>query len=219
MTDPWIERLSEYRDGELTDTERSALDAHLAQCETCRGVLDELTRVVARAQSLPDRPPAQDLWPRIAQRIAAPAARPQRWRRIAFSVPQLLAASIVVALLAARVLWLTVAPAERGAPAAAAAPATLTARVAWAGDAQHDAAIAELQAALDAGQRAGRLDSSTVRIVEHNLAVIDTAIVQARRALAADPGSTYLNHHLADTMCRKRDLLRVATMAIASART
>ena len=93
-----------------------------------------------------------------------------------------------------------------------------TARVAWATDPRYDAAIAELQAALQAGRRSGQLDSATIRIVEHNLAIIDTAIVQARRALAADPGSAYLNHHLADTMRRKLDLLRQAT-AISGART
>src|SRR5438093_1416138 len=65
--------------------------------------------------------------------------------------------------------------------------------------------------ALVEGRRTGRLDSTTVRILERDLATIDTAIAQARRALAADPGSAYLNHHLADTMRRKLELLRQAT--------
>src|SRR5438093_1536115 len=116
MTDQWTDKLSAYLDNELGRAERAALEAHLAWCAACRGVLDEL------------------------------------------------------------------------------------------------------RAALDAGRRSGRLDSTTIRVVEHNLAVIDTAIVQARRALAADPGSAYLNHHLADTMRRKLELLRQAT-AIAGART
>ena len=93
-----------------------------------------------------------------------------------------------------------------------------TARLAWATDAGYDAAIAELQAALESGRRSGRLDSTTIRVVGHNLAIIDTAITQARRALNADPGSAYLNHHLADTMRRKLELLRQAT-TIAGART
>src|SRR2546422_667922 len=73
------------------------------------------------------------------------------------------------------------------------------------------ATLEELQGALVEGRRTGRLDSTTVRILERNLATIDTAIAQARRALAADPGSAYLNHHLADTMRRKLELLRQAT--------
>lgn len=71
---------------------------------------------------------------------------------------------------------------------------------------RYDAAIAELQTSLD--QRRSTLDSSTVRIVEQNLAIIDKAIADARTALAADPSSHYLNTYLASTMRRKVDFLR-----------
>ena len=69
-----------------------------------------------------------------------------------------------------------------------------------------DVAIAELQAALVQNEK--RLDSTTVRIVRKNLAIIDRAIVDARIALRNDPGNAYLNFHLADTMRRKVELLR-----------
>lgn len=71
---------------------------------------------------------------------------------------------------------------------------------------RYDAAIAELQTSLD--QRRSTLDSSTVRIVQQNLAIIDKAIADARTALAADPSSRYLNTYLASTMRRKVDFLR-----------
>ncbi len=71
---------------------------------------------------------------------------------------------------------------------------------------RYDAAIAELQSALD--QRRSTLDSSTVRVVEQNLAIIDKAIADARTALATDPSSQYLNTYLASTMRRKVDFLR-----------
>lgn len=217
MTDQWTDSLSDYLDDELGRAERAALEAHLAGCAACRGVLDELRQVVARAQTLEDRAPARDLWSGIAREIGRGrgAARAPA-RRFSFSVPQLLAASIALVLLSAGAVWLSVArrPASLAITPGAGGPA----RLAWASDPRYDAAIAELQAALDAGRRSGRLDSTTIRVVEHNLAVIDTAIVQARRALAADPGSAYLNHHLADTMRRKLELLRQAT-AIAGART
>jgi hypothetical protein len=89
--------------------------------------------------------------------------------------------------------------------------------VSWPAAAEHyDAAIAELEGALAAGR--GRLDTATVRQIEQNLAVIDRAIAQARAALAADPADAYLNHHLADTMRRKLQLLRRAS-TLATART
>ncbi|HTM58186.1 MAG TPA: anti-sigma factor [Candidatus Udaeobacter sp.] len=73
-------------------------------------------------------------------------------------------------------------------------------------DSSYDEAVAELQRTLE--QHRTELDSSTVRIVEQNLAVIDRAILQARRALAADPASPYLHQHLALQMKLKLDLLR-----------
>jgi len=80
-------------------------------------------------------------------------------------------------------------------------------------DAQYDAAVADLEQALKAGR--GRLDASTVAIVEHNLQIIDQAINQAREALVGDPANAYLSGHLVEARRRKLDLLRRAT-ALAS---
>ena len=99
MSDQWTERLSEYLDGELKGSERAFLEAHLERCEDCQETLAGLRRVVMRARSLEDRPPATDLWAGVAERIGAPArpaTAPAR-RRISFSLPQLLAAGIALA--------------------------------------------------------------------------------------------------------------------------
>ena len=80
-------------------------------------------------------------------------------------------------------------------------------------DAQYDAAVSDLEKALKAGR--GRLDASTISVVEHNLQIIDQAINQAREALAADPANSYLSSHLVEARRRKLDLLRRAT-ALAS---
>ena len=75
-------------------------------------------------------------------------------------------------------------------------------------DAQYDAAVADLEEALNRGR--GRLDPSTIATVEHNLQIIDQAIEQARDALVADPANTYLSGHLVEARRRKLDLLRRA---------
>jgi negative regulator of sigma E activity len=75
-------------------------------------------------------------------------------------------------------------------------------------DQQYDAAVADLEKALTHGR--GRLDASTIAIVEHNLQIIDQAIGQARQALAADPANSYLSSHLVEARRRKLDLLRRA---------
>jgi len=79
-------------------------------------------------------------------------------------------------------------------------------------DPRYDATVAELQRILAEGR--GQLDTSTVRILEQNLAIIDRALADARRAVAADPANSYLRSHLASTMRRKVDLLRRATVIV-----
>jgi anti-sigma factor RsiW len=218
MSDQWTDRLSEYLDGELKGSERALLEAHLERCEDCQETLAGLRRVVTRARSLEDRPPAADLWAGVAQRIGAqqsvtPAAR----RRLTFSVPQLLAAGIALALLSASGAWMlhpavqtvAVQPASPGP-----ADATVTPVGAPSAIRSYDAAVSDLERLLEQGR--GRLDTATVRVLEQNLAIIDRAIADARRAVAADSANVYLNTHLAETMRRKVDLLRQAAALVAA---
>lgn len=214
MNDRWTERLSEYLDDELTAAERAALEAHLADCPECATTLDDLRRVALRARTLDDDPPGTDLWPAIAQRIGLAQQRP-RTRRLSLTMPQLLAASIALILLSVGGGRLFMSRSRTGSPVVATAPqAGAITRTSWTTDRRYDDAVAQLEAALEEGRKNGRLDSVTVRVVARNLAIIDTAIGQARRALAADPGSAYLNHHLAESMQRKLDLLRSAAVLV-----
>lgn len=214
MNDQWTDRLSEYVDGELTPAERTGLEAHLATCAACRVTLDELRRVVARAQTLDDRPPRTDLWPGIAEHIGVVslAARRAR-RRFSFTVPQLVAASIVLVLFSAgsaRVLFRS-SPSRptpnRTPPLSNVGMSPLDARTA--------ASVAALEETL--ARNRDRLDTATVRVIEKNLGIIDRAIRDAQSALAADPRNPYLNQHLAQETRRKLELLRQAA-TLASAR-
>jgi len=226
MSDRWTDRLSEYLDGELNENERSELEAHLSACAECVATLAELRQIVTRAEALENRPPTTDLWPGIAGRIglSTDELTERRWtrgRRVSFTVPQLIAASIVLVAASAGVaFWLgggpRPEPVARPTDVAPARPqlAKWMPKV----EKSSDIAVTELRAALADGKRTGRLDSLTIASLERSLAVIDSAIAQATRALASDPGSAYLNHHLADTYRRKFDFLRQANR-IASART
>jgi hypothetical protein len=73
----------------------------------------------------------------------------------------------------------------------------------------HEEAISELRRALASNR--DKLNPTTIRTLEANLAIIDLAIDQARRALAADSANTYVREHLADTMRRRVELLQRAT--------
>src|SRR5207249_757706 len=91
LHEEWTDKLSDFLDDELTPDERASVETHLKECGDCAAVLNDLKRVVARAQasSADVRPPHVDLWPGVARRIE----RIRQPRRIAFTVSQLAAAA------------------------------------------------------------------------------------------------------------------------------
>jgi len=74
----------------------------------------------------------------------------------------------------------------------------------------YDREIGALAAILQ--QRRSQLDTSTVRVIEHNLQIIDAAIAQSRAALAKDPASGFLNDQLNSALDQKVELLRTVAL-------
>jgi anti-sigma factor RsiW len=225
MSDQWINRLSEYLDGELSEGERIALEAHLQGCQECPAALAELRQVVYQARTLPPEAPTRDLWPGIARRIGASGRTEtvdlasRRSRRWSFSLPQLAAAGLALMTLSGGAVWLLRSPAPQNpVPVAARVPsrnpqAINAAAGPRASSSQvYGAAIADLEQVLASGR--GQLDSTTIHVIEQNLAAIDRAIAQAQSALDADPANLYLNTHLTETMRRKLELLRQAAALV-----
>jgi hypothetical protein len=262
MHEEWTEKLSEYLDGELPAADRRAVERHLSACAHCAGIFAGLSSVVARARSIDPRPPKEDLWPGIAERIGdrpaetmltrPPLAFRMVSRQVSVSVLQLAAAAVLLMAVSGGLTWSIAGRTAahrradpsadlqvRGASGADLPPSreasadrhgpggdgqvrdssgtegqvhhdeydVQTANLSFA-DQQYDAAVADLERALNRGR--GRLDASTIAIVEHNLQIIDQAIAQARQALAADPANSYLSSHLVEARRRKLDLLRRA---------
>ena len=228
MTEHWTDRLSEYVDGDLDAATRDAIDAHLAMCAECRATRDELERVAARARRVGYRAPARDLWSGIETSIAAAApvrrdARAARGRLVTVSLGRLAAAAAVVAVLSGGIAWAIAssrarvstvaigADTTRGSVRAESTTSSLgssslgSSAVAVA---SYRDAAADLERAFESGR--ATLRPETMRVIEENLRAIDLAIAQADSALRRDPGSTYLNQYLADTMQRKLKLLRRA---------
>jgi anti-sigma factor RsiW len=227
MMDRWTDRLSDYLDGDLPDNERVALEAHLDGCAECTAVLDDLRRVVQRARTLSPAAPTVDLWPDIARRIGASAprepevielsSRRKPGRRWAFSLPQLAAAGIALMTLSGGAVWMLSSSARTATvatvkPAPTEEPRAITIGEKRSASQSYAAAVADLERVLAEGR--GRLDTTTVRVIEQNLAAIDRAIAEAQRALDADSANLYLNTHLAETMRRKLDLLRQAASLV-----
>lgn len=216
MQDRYTDRLSDYIDDEdLDPRERAEIEAHLEVCSGCRTVLGELRAVAARAASLPDTAPEANLWSGIADRINASAVLPFRARarrHITFTIPQFVAASLALMVLSGGMVWLS----KMGGSQTELPPVTASteadapvARPANFADFYYDEAIADLERTLEAGRQ--QLDPQTVRVLEENLAAIDRAIEQSRKALSKDPANAFLNAHLAAARNRKLALLRNAT--------
>jgi len=222
----WTDKLSDYLDGELSDHEHRSVAAHVAGCVECSQALHELRAVVERARTLVPAEPPADLWKAVADRIAVenegPIATLGMRRRFSFTWPELIAASVLLVLVsgwaALRMNTPSSADLQVRRPDSAdlqvrqpgnadiqAGPDVVPASV---DDTEYDAAVADLQRALQSGR--GQLDPATVKIVEQNLTIIDQAVDDARRALAQDPANADLSGYLQETKRRKLDLLRHA---------
>jgi anti-sigma factor RsiW len=230
-----MDRLSEYLSGSLPPEETRDLEAHLEGCERCARVLEELGAVVRATRALEDQPPPRDLWPGILERMARGEARVlslsdhrQAARRrsgglrgqVRLSVPQAIAATLVLAFGSAGSAWMVGRSAGRvetlavQAPVVQAAPGqaeggvllALSEALSSAEASERAAEIARLERSLTESR--GRLHPSTLRILDKNLAVIDAAIQESIRALELDPDNQFLIDHLEGTLSRKLSLLR-----------
>lgn len=208
MIHPLPEEFSDYLDGELPPERAGRLDRHVAECAECAALLEDLRRVVLRAQALDDRPPRHDLWPGVAAAIGTPV---RGFRRVSLPLPALIAAGVLLMLgsVGLTLLWQRERPAA-AAIAAVPGPPALVRQAVSPSELGYAGAVRSLEQELERNR--DRLDTLTVRILEEKLALIDRAIGEAERALAGDPADGYLAGHLTRTRLRKIDLLRRAAV-------
>ncbi len=208
-----FENLCDLADDAMDASEMAVARGHIAACATCATQLAELTQLHVDAAALPrEVPPPADLWRDIKRDLS-----PQRSRGLArWHVRHLAAAALLIAVGSSA----TTALVLRGEPASATQPvadateyvtevsAPLPARLASAEDG-YSRSVRVLQATLD--ERRDSLAPSTIATVERSLRVADSAIAEAREALARDPANTALARLFASNYERKIDLLRRAT--------
>jgi hypothetical protein len=189
-----------YAQGLLSAAEAERFETHLTTCAACAALLESLEPALPEAARLPRAlEPAEDLWPGISSRIGVRAGRIAlpRWILAAAAVVLVAVSSGVTALVLRQ-------PAPPPVPASGALAAL---------EAQYLGAAAELDSALSLART--RLTPATVATIERNLAVIDSALAESRRALAGDPGNVTLEQLVLAAWRQKMDFLRRAT-ALAS---
>ena len=205
MTDPWSSRLSDYLNGDLPRAQQVGMAAHLETCPSCRQALDELRQVSEWAAAYQPSTPPTDPWPVIARRIAR---HPHGKRQVFGGHRAALAAAAAIALVAASAVFVM----TRQSP-----PSGIDAGQPGGGavlplhpiEQDYAAAIAELQRTFS--ERRDRLDAETLEIVERSLETIDSAMQEAREALARTPGNMLLQDLLTRSVRQKVGLMRQAT--------
>jgi len=74
------DQLFAFYDGELVDSARRAVEAHLLDCVDCRRVVAQWTRVAGAAFHASAVSPSEAFVQRVMRRIAAPPPHPFPWR-------------------------------------------------------------------------------------------------------------------------------------------
>lgn len=199
-------QINDFVDGTLNADELSHVHAHVTSCAQCRQEVDVLRALLARVGQLPTSiHPARDLRPQMW----AQTDRRTLWH---WRYPLAAAAVALIAITSIVTLRLTHSSEEvRISQQPAPAPASV------------DLVSIELQFSteLETLQRALRenreqLAPETVQILEENLRVIDSAIQEARSALARDPNSSTLGELLKSAYQRKLELLKQAARTSAA---
>lgn len=205
--DPWVDRLSEYVDGDVSDSDAAAISAHLESCEACRAAVRDLRSVVARLAADPSAETVRvpDGWTRLERELTLEGAVASRttgrhravsrraWPRLVFAA----AASVAFLVTLAGGIWagasLSDSPSTR-------LPGWM--RHAIAGAMQRDRARANLAADQPS---APALDSLRRARMERALRTVEDALAAGTHALASDPDNETLGDYVAQlTVARRR---------------
>jgi anti-sigma factor RsiW len=196
--------LGDYVDGTIDPAAANALAAHLAICERCRTLADDLAAIRSAARMLEHHAPPARAWHRIAAAVEEERAGAFAWLRW-----QPLAAAAV--LLIALGTWWTVRPATP--PAVTETDATIDVTSGAPADVDientedhYQSAIAGLEQITSAG--GDELDPQTAAVLKTNLTVIDTAIGESRAALETEPASDVAQERLLAALNSKLALLQ-----------
>ena len=209
-----FDRLNDLADGTAAPEDARTAREHLASCASCAERLAALETLSAETLRLPrEIAPPPDVWTSIRARLAPRSSRSIRWS----SGWRLAAAGLLVAASSSMLTMLAIRTNDRArertavvpvAPAPARPADGLPAHLASA-EQGYARSVETLRRTLD--ERRDSLAPSTVATVERSLRIADSAIAEARDALARDPANGVLAALFVSNYERKIDLLRRAT--------
>jgi len=184
---PTADILLAFADGDRLGTDFSTVAEHVAACDECREVVDELRQVGAAVQAAhlerkPDE--SKQRWPALAARIEAHRSR--RSSTIVWGA----------SLVAAGLLILLVSSVQRNrAPLRVATDSVSPPTALVPAPSPDEAAAAHLERALHDSR--ARLSPTELRAIDGVVGGVELAIRQTRAELVKDPENVFLLDHLA----------------------
>jgi hypothetical protein len=193
------ELLSDYIDGSLELGEQLKVERHLADCEPCRAVRDDLLQIVHFSRQLPEQTPSGALWTRIQADIAEQAP-PSFWTRAAgwlagvpsrhfdLSIPQMVAgaAALVIIISISFILLRHDAPSSNSVLAVRSDANTSQAQPLSNPEVQQiEARINAISQSVE--QRKANWPAELRDAFDRNMAYVQTTITQCRHQLEHNP--------------------------------
>jgi anti-sigma-K factor RskA len=188
------ELLSDYIDGALELGEQVSIERHLADCEPCRAMRDDLLQIVHFSHQLPLQAPASSLWPRIQSDLTE--LRPRLWDRplrwwarirsfnFNLSVPQMIAGAATLVI----VISIGVIVSRRDAPAINSDTTTRLSQVTPLSNADLQQLEKQINKLSDSVEQRKESWDPELRIAfERNLFYVDQTLVECRHQLSDNP--------------------------------
>lgn len=202
-------QLNDFADDRLDESDRAAVEQHVAGCTDCAAAVAALRELLVRAAALPvSIEPPPRVWQAVRSRTIAPRSS-RAWMYWELRAP-LAAAAVILAIAVSAVTW-WMAPGDRAVQTAA--EPTRAPGMFGLASAEADYLDATGTLLLVLQERRSQMDPAVVAAVEQNLRVIAAAVENAKAALAADPANQDVTAILNATYQTQVRMLRSATRA------
>jgi hypothetical protein len=198
-----VDRLDDYLDQGLAD---AAVVAHLSTCQACAALVADVRAIRATARTLEPIEPPGHVWRHVRARVSLDTPPRTSWLdRLGWhSMGEALGAAAALVVVVGSLAWIGVRLTETPAVQMADASGALTEfRLA---EAEYADAIDRLEEAAEAA--GPPLDALTDATLQSSIDDIDTAIGDAREALALAPDDALSQESLLDALGSKVALLQ-----------
>jgi hypothetical protein len=208
--DRYTGRLGDYVDGTLDEAERRLLESHMAVCESCRTLTEDLLEIKKSAGSLPRLTPPDHLWNRIENALSA---RQRRTFSGTFSSRWAMAASILLIIGLGFLLWRNTTPPVPSTDDPAELAGYVTSELEQA-EKHYENAISGLEQIVDKESRDEPLDPEVMAVLNDNMDLIEQAIGESRAAALEDPDDETARESLLGALKTKLSLLQDTILLI-----